>query len=98
MVVSLKKVSDGLTGYIQKSQFGIGFEIKNEIEGQWQSCPKLIRILTVLRCIFYPNLEILPSIGGELCRAQAQKSVNFYLKFNLTLKAEVNCPTILQGS
>ena len=39
--------------------YKIGFEIKNEIEGQCQSHPKLTGILIVLRCIFGPNLEIL---------------------------------------
>ena len=45
--------------------YKIGFEFKNEIEGQCQSSPKLIRILTVLRCICGSNLEILSWIGGE---------------------------------
>ena len=54
-----------------------GFEIKNWIEDQFQSSPTLVRIWTVLRCIFVLNLEIVTSIGGELWHAQAQNGVNF---------------------
>ena len=50
VINSLKKASDGLTKYIQTAQFVIGFEIKNEIEGQCQSSRKLIGILTVASC------------------------------------------------
>ena len=46
------------------------FEIKNETEDQGQSSPKPIGTLTVLRCIFGPNLEILTSIGGDLTHEQ----------------------------
>ena len=52
-------------------------EIKNWIEDQFQSSPKLVGIWTVLRCIFVPNLEIVTSTGGELWRAQAENGVNF---------------------
>ena len=52
------------------------FEIKNLIEGQCQSNPKLIAIFTVLRCSFGPTSEILTSIGGELWRGQAQDETN----------------------
>ena len=60
-----------------KSSIWSGFEIKNWIEDQFQSSPKLVEIWTVLRCIFVPNLEIVTSIGGELWHAQAQNGVNF---------------------
>ena len=62
-----------------------GFEIKNWIEDQFQSSPKLVGIWTVLRCIFIPNLEIVISIGGELWHTQAQNGVNFDfgVKFDL---------------
>ena len=43
----------------------IGFKIKNEIEDQNQSSPKLTGILTVLRCIFGPNLVILVWMADE---------------------------------
>ena len=77
---------DGLTEYIQTdanelwdANFGKinRFEIKNETEHHGQSSPKSIRTLTVLRCIFGPNLEILTSIGGYLSHGQAQNGVNF---------------------
>ena len=60
-----------------KSSIWSGFEIKNWIEDQFPSSPKLIGIWTVRRCIFVPNLEIVTSIGGELWHAQAQNGVNF---------------------
>ena len=56
----------GLNKYIHKAQFGKGFEIEkvnaNHIKSQCQSSPKLIGILTMLRCIFGPNAELLTSI------------------------------------
>ena len=60
-----------------KSSIWSGFEIKNWIEDQIQSSPRLVGIWTVLRCIFVPNLEIETSIGGELWHAQAPNGVNF---------------------
>ena len=41
-----------------KSSIWSGFEIKNWIEDQFQSSPKLVGIWTVLRFIFVPNMEI----------------------------------------
>ena len=64
------------TMYI-KSSIWSGFEIKNWIEDQFWSSPKLVGIWTVLRCIFVLNLEIVTSIGGELWHGQAQNGVNF---------------------
>ena len=58
--------------------YKIGFEIKNEIEGQCQSSPKLIGILTVLRCICGSNLEILSVIGGEWWHGEADNMVIFH--------------------
>ena len=60
-----------------KSSIWSGFEIKNWIEDQFQSSPKLVGIWTVQRCIFVPNLQIVTSIGGELWHGQAQNGVNF---------------------
>ena len=60
-----------------KSSIWFGFEIKNWIEDQFQSIPKLVGIGTVLRCIFVPNLEIVTSIGGELWHGQTQNGVKF---------------------
>ena len=73
---------DGLTKYIltdakyvRDAKFGRinRFEIKNETEDQSQSIPKSIGTLTVLRCIFGPNIEILTSISGDLRRRQTHK-------------------------
>ena len=43
----------------------ISFGIRNEGEVQGQSSPELTGILTVLKCISCPSLEILTRIGGE---------------------------------
>ena len=74
---------DGITKYTQKdtneyeTQFGrkkkTGFEIKSQTEGQCQSNPKSIGILTVLSCICGPNLEILTPIGGDLSHRQLKR-------------------------
>ena len=74
----------------------IGFEIKNEIEGQCQWSPKLIGILTVLRCILGSNLEILSWIGGEWWQGQAQNMVFFYIrvKFDLEVQGQLAPKTI----
>ena len=45
----------------EKKSFGI----RNEGEVQGQSSPELTGILTVIKCICCPNLEILTRIGGE---------------------------------
>ena len=49
------------------------FEIENETEDEAQSIPKSIGTLTLLRCIFRPNLEILTTIWGDLWRGQNHK-------------------------
>ena len=49
------------------------FEIKNKTEDRGQSIPKSIGTLTVLRCIFGQNLEILTSISGDLSHGQTHK-------------------------
>ena len=60
-----------------KSSIWSGFEIKNRIEDQFQSSPKLVGISTVLNCIFVPNLKLVTPIGGELWHEQGQNWVNF---------------------
>ena len=42
------------------------FEIKNKTEDRGQSIPKSIGTLTVLRCIFGQNSEILTLSSGDL--------------------------------
>ena len=49
------------TATMQKNKYGI----RNEGEVQGQSSPELTGILTVLKCISCPSLEILIRIGGE---------------------------------
>ena len=60
-----------------KSSIWFGFELKNWMEDQFQSSPKLVGIWTVLRCIFVPNLEIITLIAGKLWHGQAQNGVTF---------------------
>ena len=62
-----------------------GFKIENEIEGQDQSIPKFIGILTQVFCTFGPNLVILAWTGNELSCRQAQNGVtfDFEVKFDL---------------
>ena len=76
--------------------YKIGFEIKNEIEGQCQSSPKFSGILRVLRCICGPNLEILSWIGGEWWHGQAQNMVIFHfeVKFDLEVQGQLPPKTI----
>ena len=66
------------------------FEIKNETEHQGQSSPKSTGTLTVLRCIFGPNLEIPTSIGGDFSHGQAQNGVNFdfWVRFDLEVQGQ----------
>ena len=69
------------------NKFGrkIDFKIENESEDQNQSSPKLIGILTVLRCIFGPYSVILAWTADELWGGQAQNEVkfDFQVKFDL---------------
>ena len=76
--------------------YKIGFEIRNEIEGQGQSSPKFSGTLRVLRCIIGPNLEILSWIGGEWCHGQAQNMAIFYfeVKFDLEVQGQLTPKTI----
>ena len=75
-----------------KSSIWSGFEIKNWIEDQFRSSPKLVGIWIVLRCIFVPNLEIVTSIGGELWHGQAQNGVNFEFEVKFDLEGQGQSP------
>ena len=79
-----------------KSSIWSGFEIKNWIEDQFQSSPKLVGFWTVLRYIFVPNLEIVTLIGGELWHGQAQNGVNFdfWVQFDLEGQGQLPPKTI----
>ena len=68
------------------------FRIRNEGEVQGQSSPELTGILTVLKCICCPNLEILTRIGGELWFGQAQNGVNFEFGVKFDLEGQGHLP------
>ena len=70
----------------------MGFEIKNEIEGQGQSSPKFSGILRVLSCIIGPNLEILSWIGGEWWHGQGQNMAIFYFEVKFDLEGQGQSP------
>ena len=76
-----------------KSSIWSGFEIKNWIEDQFQSSPKLVGIWTVLRCIFVPNLEIVTLIGGGSWHGQAQNGVNVDFEVKLDLEGQGQSPS-----
>ena len=89
-MVSLNTLQTTISLNIYKNsanKFGrkTGFKVKNEIEDQYQSIPKLTGIWTELRCIIGQNLEILTSTGGEWSCGQVQNCVNFdfQVKFDL---------------
>ena len=75
-----------------KSSIRSGFEIKNWIEDQFQSSPKLVGIWTMLRCIFVPNLEVVTSNGGEPWHGQAQNGVNFDFEVKFDLEGQGQSP------
>ena len=56
-----------------QAQNGVNFyfEVKFDLEGQGQSPPKTIRILTKVFYTYGPNLLILAWMGDELSRGQA---------------------------
>ena len=72
-----------ITFYLFATKLGI--KIKNNIEGHGQRSSKLIEMLSMLRYIFGPNLELPTSIVGEWLHGQAKKRVNFdfQVKFDL---------------
>ena len=76
-----------------KSSISSGFEIKNWIEDQFQSSPKLASIWTVLSCILVPNLEIVTSVGGESWNGEAQNVVNFDFEVKFDLEGQGQSPS-----
>ena len=100
-MVSLNTLQTTISLNIYKNsanKFGrkTGFKIKNEIEDQYQSIPKLTGILTELRSIIGQNLEILTSTGGGWSCEQAQNCVNFdfQVKFDLEGQGQPTPKTI----
>ena len=74
----------------------VWFDIKNWIEDQFQSSPKLVEIWTVLRCIFIPNVEIVTSIGGESWHGQSQNGANFDFEVKYDLEGQGLSPPNLK--
>ena len=69
-----------------------GFEIKNGREIQGCSSSKSIGILTVVQCIWDPNLEILTLICGDFLARQAQNGVNFDFEVQFDLEGQGQSP------
>ena len=69
-----------------------GFKIKNEIEDQDQSIPKLIGILTQVFCTFGPILVVLAWTGDELSCRQAQNGVTFDFEVEFDLEGQGQSP------
>ena len=59
---------------------------------KWRQFCLGLNVLTGIRCIVGPNLEILTSIKGDLSCGQTQNEVNFDFEANLTLKVKINHP------
>ena len=68
------------------------FGIKNGSEVQGQSSSGLRGVLTVLKCICGPNLEILSWTGDELLHGQAKKGVNFDFEVKFDLEGQGQSP------
>ena len=68
------------------------FGIKNGSEVQGQSSSELTGVLTVLKCICGPNLEILSWTGDELSHGQAQNGVNFDFEVKFHLEGQGQSP------
>ena len=75
-----------ITFYLFATKLGI--KIKNNIEGHGQRSPKLIEMLSMLRYIFGPNLELPTSIVGEWLHGKAQKRVNFDFQVKFELEGQ----------
>ena len=74
---------------VWKKITGLKFKIQTENRGQ--SISKSIGTLTMLRCLFGPNLEILTSISGDLPRGQTHKlKMAKFCRWHLTLNVKVN--------
>ena len=68
-------------------------QLKNIMEGQCQTSPRLQGILTVLWCIFGQDLEILTLIGDELWHEEAQNCAIVICKGNLTKNVKISRTT-----
>ena len=70
-LVVLARTGDELLHRQAQNGVNFDFEVKLDLEGQGQSPPKTIRILTTVFYTFGPNLAILAWTGPELSRGQA---------------------------
>ena len=70
-LVVLARTGDELSHRQAQNGVNFDFEVKFDLEGQGQSPPKTIGILTKVFYTFGPNLSILAWTGPELSRGQA---------------------------
>ena len=70
-LVILSWTGDELSHGQAQNQVNFDFEVKFDLEGQCQSHPKTIEILTTVFYTYGPNLVILAWTGDELSRGQA---------------------------
>ena len=71
-LVALAWMGDELSRGQAQNGVNFDFEVKFDLEGQSQSPPKTIGILTKVFYIYGPNLVILADTGHELSRRQAR--------------------------
>ena len=71
-LVVLAPTGDELLHGLAQNGVNFDFEVKFDLEGQGQSLPKTIGILTKVFYIYGPNLVILAERGDELSRGQAR--------------------------
>ena len=70
-LVILARIDDELSCRQAQNGVTFDFEVRFDFEGQGQSLPKTIGILTKVFYTYGPNLMILPWTGDELSRGQA---------------------------
>ena len=70
-LVALAWTGDELSRRQAQKGVNFDFEVKFDLEGQGQSPPKTIGILTKVFYVYGPNLVILADTGHELSRGQA---------------------------
>ena len=71
-LVVLAQTGDELSHGQAQNGVNFYFEVKFDLEGQGQSLPKTLGILTKVFYIYHPNLVILAERGDELSRRQAR--------------------------
>ena len=71
-LVALAWTGDELSRRQAQNGVNFDFEVKFDLEGQGQSPPKTIGILTKVFYVYGPNLVILADTGHELSRGQAR--------------------------